>query len=107
MRNGDAAKDSNGLVEAELQEGVGSKKSYQQDTAIFLRRMEGVKQLEGDKFLFTMDVVAFYPSKPREKTKESMRENLERRKRKEMPTDHLIDLREMVLRDNEFVFQGK
>ena len=68
-----------GLVEAELQEGVESQKSYIQDTADFLRRLEGMKKMGIKEFMFTMDVVALYPSVPREKTKEAMRKNLERR----------------------------
>ena len=59
------------LVEAELQEGVEGQASYIQDTADFLRRMEKVEKLEGDEFMFTMDIVALYPSIPREKNKSS------------------------------------
>ena len=96
-----------GLVEAELQEGVEKQKLYIQDTADFLRRLEGVKRLESDEFMFTMDIVALYPSIPREKTKEAMRENLELRTTKKIPTDDLIELGEMVLRSNEFTFEGE
>ena len=45
-----------------------------------------------------MDVVALYPSVPREKTKEAMRENLEKRKVKKIPTDDLVELGEIVAR---------
>ena len=96
-----------GLVEAELQEGVEAQRSYIQDTADFLRMMEGVQKIEENEFMFTMDVVALYPSVPREKTKEAMRENLERRKGKKIPTEDLLELGEMVLRSNEFVFEGE
>ena len=70
-----------GLVEAELQKGVESQKSYIQDTADFLRRLEGMKQMGEKQFVFTMDIVALYPSVPSGKTKEAMRENLEKRKK--------------------------
>ena len=96
-----------GLVEAELQEGVERQDSYIQDTADFLRRMEGVERIEEEEFMFTMDVVALYPSVPRGKTKEAMRENLEGRKGKKIPTEDLIALGEIVLRSNEFLFEGE
>ena len=81
--------------------------SYIQDTADFLRRLEGVQKLEDDEFMFTMDVVALYPSVPRDKTREAMRENLERRRVKKIPTEDLIELGDMVLRSNEFIFEGE
>ena len=96
-----------GLVEKELQEGVESQASYIQDTADFLRRLEGVEKLQGDEFMFTMDVVALYPSVPREKTREAMRENLDKRKLKKIPTEELLELGDMVLRSNEFTFEGE
>ena len=96
-----------GLVEAELQEGVEGQASYIQDTADFLRRMEGVRRVEEDEFMFTMDVVALYPSVPRAKTREAMKENLDKRKTKKIPTEDLLELGEMVLRSNEFSFEGE
>ena len=96
-----------GLVEAELQEGVESQTSYIQDTADFLRRMEELGALEEDEFMFTMDIVALYPSVPREKTREAMRENLERRRTKKIPTEDLLELGDLVLRSNEFSFEGE
>ena len=57
--------------------------------------------------MFTMDVVALYPSVPREKTKQAMEENLEGRSSKKIPTKDLIELGEMVLESNEFTFEGE
>ena len=44
---------------------------------------------------------------PRDKTREAMRENLERRRVKKIPTEDLIELGDMVLRSNEFIFEGE
>ena len=66
-----------------------------------------MRNMGKNEFMFTMDVVALYPSVPREKTRDAMRENLEKRKVKKIPTDDLIELGEMVLRSNEFVFEGQ
>ena len=96
-----------GLVEAELQEGVEQQVSYIQDTADFLRRIEKVKKIGEGEFMFTMDVVALYPSVPRKKAKEAMRENLENRNVKKIPTEDLIELGEIILRSNEFTFEGE
>ena len=90
-----------------MQEGVEGQRSYIQDTADFLRRMEGVEKIAEGEFMFTMDIVALYPSVPREKTKQAMRENLEQRKSKKIPTEDLLELGEMVLRSNEFLFEGE
>ena len=94
-----------GLVEAELQEGVEKQKSYVQDTADFLRRLERVGKLNDNEFMFTMDVVALYPSVPREQTRKAMEESLEKRTVKKIPTKDLLELGDMVLRSNEFTFE--
>ena len=64
-------------------------------------------RIEEDEFMFTMDVVALYPSVPQAKAKEAMRRSLEARKDKKIPTDDLIELSEIVLKSNEFGFEGK
>ena len=69
-----------GLVEEELKEGVEAQNSYVQDTADFLRKLEGVGRLEKDDFMFVMDVVALYPSVPREKAREAMVRSLDARR---------------------------
>ena len=43
---------------------------------------------------------------PRAKTREAIRESLDRRKTKKIPTEDLIELGEIVLRSNEFTFEG-
>ena len=96
-----------GLVEKELREEVEKQESYVQDTADFLRRMEGLGQLEEDKFMFAMDVVALYPLVPREKTREAMRRTLDGRQNKKIPTEDLLELGDMVLRSNDFGFKGE
>ena len=66
-----------------------------------------MEKLERDEFMFTMDIVALYPSVPREKTRIAMKENLERRRSKKIPTEDLLELGDMVLRSNEFSFEGE
>ena len=46
----------------------------------FLRKLEEVGKLEDGDFMFVMDVVALYPSVPRERAREAMEVSLDRRK---------------------------
>ena len=96
-----------GLVEEELREGVEAQESYVQDTADFLRRVEEMGGLDEDDFMFTMDIVALYPSVPQGKARQAMQESLERRNEKKIPTEDLLELSELVLKSNEFQFEGE
>jgi hypothetical protein len=75
---GTAAETVAGLVEHEMKEGVKGLESYVEDSSDFLQKIEGI-ELGSDEFMFTMDVVALYPSVPREGGREAMHENLEGR----------------------------
>ena len=46
--------------------------------------MEDLGVMGEDEFMFTMDVVALYPSVPREKAKKAMKKNLEARRSKKI-----------------------
>ena len=90
-----------------MREGVEAQDSYVQDTADFLRKVEEMERLGIDEFMFTMDIVALYPSVPQEKAREAMRENLDKRREKKIPTEDLLELSDMILRSNEFQFEGE
>ena len=96
-----------GLVEEELREGVEGQRSFVQDTADFLRKLEEVGRLEEGDFMFVMDVVALYPSVPRERAREAMRRSLEQRKIKKIPTEDVMEMSEIILGSNEFSFEGE
>jgi hypothetical protein len=96
-----------GLVEDELKVGVEALPSYVQDSADFLRKLEEAGPLEQGEFMFTMDVVSLYPSVPRDKAREAMRKNLDRRGAKKIPTEDLLELADMVLDGNEFSFEER
>mgnify|MGYP001792592374 CR=1 FL=1 len=57
--------------------------------------------------MFVMDVVALYPSVPRMKAREATRENLEAREIKKILTENLLELGDLVLRSNEFQYEGE
>ena len=87
---------------AGLREGVEKQESYIQDSADFLRELEGLGKLEEGEFLFTMDVVGLYPMVPRARAEEAMRKNLDSREIKTIPTEDLMELAKLVLDNNEF-----
>ena len=62
-----------------MKEGVEALKSYIQDTADFLRKLGEIEALRENEFMFVMDVVALYPSVPRDKAREAMVRSLEAR----------------------------
>jgi hypothetical protein len=68
---GTATESIAGIVEHEMMEGVKQLESCIEDLLDFLRKIEGLI-LERDEFMFCMDVVALYPSVPKERGKETM-----------------------------------
>ena len=58
--------------------------------------------------LVTIDVVGLYPNIPHDKGLEALRRTLNKRSRPNpvIPTDHIVDLAELVLKNNNFEFDG-
>jgi hypothetical protein len=81
-------------------------KSFVEDSSDFLRQIEGMK-LGENELMFSMDVVALYPSVPKEGGRNAMRKNLEQRTDKSIPTEELMELAKLVLETNETVFEGR
>ena len=81
--------------------------SYIQDTPDFLRYIEKINQgplLEDDQILVTWDVEGLYTNIPHEEGLQSLHEGLETRVNPEVPTDFLIKLMDIILKNNLFVF---
>ena len=60
--------------------------------------------IPNDALLVTADVVGLYPSIPHEAGLSALREALCKRTRKEIPTENLIKMAELVLKNNFFEF---
>ena len=58
--------------------------------------------------LVTIDVVGLYPNIPHDEGLEALRRTLNKRSRPNpvIPTDHIVDLAELVLKNNNFEFDG-
>ena len=82
-------------------------KSYIKDTNEFLKKLRSLPKLPDDIISCTMDVVGLYPNIPHEEGLSSLRKKLEIRKEKYFSTDTIIDLAEVVLKNNIFTFGKK
>ena len=56
--------------------------------------------------LVTIDVVGLCPNIPHDEGLEALRRTLNKRPNPVIPTDHIVDLAELVLKNNNFEFDG-
>ena len=82
-------------------------KSYIKDTNKFLKKLHSLPKLPDDIILCTMDVVGLCPNIPHEVGLSALRKKLETRNEKYVSTDTIIDLAEVVLKNNIFTFGKK
>ena len=81
--------------------------SYLKDTNDFLTKLKEMSRFPEGAILVTIDVVGLYPNIPHNEGLEAIRKILNTRTNPEIPTDHIVDLVELVLKNNNFVFDGK
>ena len=79
-------------------------KSFVKDTNDFLCKIRDLPPLPEKALLCSIDVVSLYPSIPNEEGLQAMREALDKRGDKSVSTDSLVDLAEIVLKNNFFEF---
>ena len=82
-------------------------KSYIKDTNHFLRKIKELGQLPEGTILCTIDVVGLYPNIPHDEGLASLKDFLDRKVDKQVTTDTLIELAELVLKNNIFEFSDK
>ena len=95
------------FVEYHIKDIAKEHEAYLQDTPDFLRYVEKVNNeqgLEDDHILVTWDVVGLYNNILHEEGLESLNEALETRNNPKVPTDYLIKLMDIILRNNLFDF---
>ena len=81
-------------------------KSYIKDTNDFLKRIRDLPDLPRNSILCTIDVVGLYPNIPHDYGLEALRKSLDSRENPEVSTDTLMDLAELVLK-NESIYRQK
>ena len=82
-------------------------KSFIKDTNDFVCKLKNIKDLPNDALMVTIDVVGLYPSIPHEEGLLAMRRALEKRESKDVSTESLCELAEIVLKNNIFEFNEK
>ena len=82
-------------------------KSYIKDTNDFLKKVRSLPSLPDDIILCTVDVVGIYPNIPHEEGLFALRKRLDLRQEKDVTTSTLVELSEVVLKNNIFTFKEK
>ena len=77
------------------------------DTNHFLKNLKELGNLPKNSILCTIDVVGLYPNIPYRERLTSIRKHLDNRENKEVTTDTLVELADMVLKNNYFQFLDK
>ena len=73
---------------------------------IFLKKLRSLPNLPDD-ILCTVDVVALYPNIPHDEGLSALRKRLDLRQEKDVTTSTLVELAEVVLKNNIFTFKEK
>ena len=105
--SGSVTENTAAFVEFHIKDIAREHNSYLQDTPDFLRYIEQVNQgpaLEDDQILVTWDVVGLYNNILHEEGLESLQECLDKRNNPEVPSDYLVRLMEIILKNNLFTF---
>ena len=82
-------------------------KSYIKDSGDFINKIKSLQNIPEGAILVTADVVGLYPSIPHEAGLKALREALDNRENKQIPTENLLKMAEFVLKNNYFEFNGK
>ena len=81
-------------------------KSYIKDSGDFLGKIKTLGCIPDNAILVTADVVGLYPSIPHQAGINALKEALDKRPLKKIPTDDLIKIAEFVLSNNFFEFNS-
>ena len=77
------------------------------DTNHFLKKFKELVSLPKNVILCTIDVVSPYPNIPHKEGLASIRKHLDNRENKEVATDTLVELADIVLKNSYFQFLDK
>ena len=82
-------------------------KSYKKDTNDFLKKLRSLTELPSYIILCSVDVVGLYPNIPHDESQFALQKRLELRREKKLTTSTLVELAEVVLKSNVFIFGKK
>ena len=72
-----------------------------------LRKLKDMERLPENAILVTIDVVGLYPHIPHEEGLQAIRRALDQREEQGIPTEDIVDLASIVLKNNNFGFDEK
>ena len=81
--------------------------SYIKDSVYFIKKINNLVLIPENAILVTADVVSLYPSIPHEVGLRLLREALDKRDEKTIPTEELLKLVEFVFKNNYFELGNK
>ena len=82
-------------------------KSYIKDNNDFLEKLCSLTNLPNDIILCSVDVAGLYPNIPHDEGLSAVQKRLELRRYKKVSTSTLVELAEVVLKNNVFTFGKK
>ena len=80
--------------------------SYIRDSNDFNNKIKNLENIRSNSILVTADIVGLYPSIPHESGLKAIKEVLENRARKSVPTSDKHKMLEFVLNNNYFEFNS-
>ena len=86
---------------------AGKVKSYIKDTNDFLKKFRSLPNLPAYIVLSTVDAVGLYPNIPHEERPSALQKRLDLRQEKDVTTSALVELANVVLKNNIFTFKEK
>ena len=95
------------FVDSQLKPLVSQIPSFVKDTNHFLNKLTAVGKFPDRAILVTIDVVGLYPHIPHDEGLTAVRKALNNRCVSEIPANDIVDLTELVLKNNNFEFDGK
>jgi hypothetical protein len=104
--NGHPAEKISGFVDFHLRQHVEALPSFIKDTTDYLQKMAALNPIPSHTTLITMDVTSLYSNIPHSDGIEACKEIWEYRSVKVPPTDYLVTMLTMVLKKNNFTFNG-
>ena len=82
-------------------------KSYKKDSGDFINNIKNLQNIPEGALLARADLVDLYAIIPQKAGLNALREALDKRENKHIPTDNLLTMAEFVLKNNYFEFNGK
>ena len=95
------------FLDYELKPVIQKGKSYIRDSGHFLENIKNISTFPENAILVMADVVGLYPSIPHPAGLSALKEVLENRLVKKIPTENLSKMAEFVLKNNLFEFNSK